>query len=358
MRSLRTRLIVTLLAATFAALGGAGIATYLQAKREIDALFDYQLKQLALSLRDQNFLAVPPSGSGPGEPDFDFVIQVWDRFGMRVYSSHPQRPAPQQVVLGLGTVHTDDGPWRAVGLRTADRVVQVAQPIAVRETLAARSALQTIAPLSALLPLLGLLIWLIVGRELAPLSRLTSGLRRQNSEHLAQLPVPGLPDEAVPLVQALNDLLGRVHQSREAQRAFVADAAHELRTPLTALRLQVQLAQRARDTDERARSLAELAAGVARASRTVEQLLALARAGPEAGPLALRPVPLAEIWRGAATECETLAAARGIDLGAETLDESVSVAGDADALRLLLSNLVSNAVQYTPRGGTVDLACG
>jgi two-component system OmpR family sensor kinase len=156
--------------------------------------------------------------------------------------------------------------------------------------------------------------------------------------------------EIEPLVLALNGLLGRLSGALEHERQFIADAAHELRTPLTALRLQLQLAERARDDEERARSHAALRDGIARAVRLVEQLLALARQDPDV-PVEARAVDLVPVARSALDGHAASAQARGLSLGLEAPDDPVCVRGDPASLRTLLDNLLDNAMRYTPSGG-------
>jgi two-component system OmpR family sensor kinase len=162
-----------------------------------------------------------------------------------------------------------------------------------------------------------------------------------------------LPDEVQPLVRALNDLLGRLRAALERERAFMADAAHELRTPLTALHLQMGMLARASSEAERDAAMTTLSAGVQRAIRLVEQMLALARQEPRPGRHTA-PVRLDELAREIVAELVPLADAGRIDLGIAA-SQPVTVAGETDALRTLLRNLIDNAVRYTPAGGRVDV---
>jgi two-component system OmpR family sensor kinase len=162
-----------------------------------------------------------------------------------------------------------------------------------------------------------------------------------------------LPDEVQPLVLALNDLLGRLRAALERERAFMADAAHELRTPLTALYLQTGMLARASSEAEREAAMSTLAAGVQRAIRLVEQMLALARQEPRADSQPV-PVRLDELAREIVAELVPLADAGRIDLGIAAA-QPATLAADPDALRTLLRNLIDNAVRYTPAGGRVDV---
>ena len=256
---------------------------------------------------------------------------------------------------GFATVATRDGPWRVYSVLAAGELVQVAQPLSVRDELAASLALRTIVPWLVAMPLVALLLWFAIARALAPLDRVAAAVSRRNPRELAPLAATGWPREVEPLVEALNALLGRLDAALAAQRTFVADAAHELRTPLTAVHLQAQLAARATGEAERGAALAAMKGGLARATRLAEQLLALARAD-DAPAAPARTVDLAVIARGVVAEQAAVAAARDVDLGlVATLDHPVAVSGDAAALTTLLSNLVDNAVRYTPAGGEVDV---
>lgn len=354
MTSIRKQLLVGLLGAVLVAGLIAAWGVYQRAYDELSELLDYQLKQMALSLRDQSL--VPFAGGQPGrEEGFDFAIQIWSEDGIRMYFSRPHSGLPNRARLGYATVETSEGDWRVFSIQQRGQILQVAQPMAVRQRLAAAAALRTLGPFLILLPALGLLIWFIVGRGLTPLVAVAGAVKARTPAALHPLPEESLPGEIQPLVTALNDLLARLGRALEAQREFVADAAHELRTPLTALRLQVQLAERAREPEERASAFAALKQGLERATHLVEQLLTLARQEPEAADQPFAPVQLGELVHEVVSGLEALAAAKSIDLGV-TRNEAGAVRGAREGLRALLVNLVDNAIRYTPAGGRVDVA--
>jgi two-component system OmpR family sensor kinase len=353
-RSIRTRLLVWLISGVVLFGITGGWVVYRNALAEADQFFDYQLRQSALILRDEPVEYSLAPHIPENDASYDFVVQVFSLDGVRIYFSRPHSALPDITTLGFSTVETSEGRWRVYGTEAMTKVIQVAQPMRVREQQAVDLALKTLRPFALLLPALGFLIWLAVGRSLQPLQRLTSLVKARRVDALDPLPNARLPEEVQPLVDALNDLLVRLDAALSRERAFIADAAHELRTPLSALHLQMGTLARAQSDAERGDAMEKLSAGVQRAIRLVEQMLSLARQEPRA-ELRREQVPLADIAREVVAELVPFADAKRIDLGISNL-EPARVLGDPDALRIMTRNLVDNAVRYTPDGGRVDVA--
>ena len=350
MNSIRTRLLLALIVLVAVVSMLAAAVTYRRVLNETSQLFDYQLRQMALSLRGQISLA-PRIEVPPDQGDADFIIEIWDIFGSRVYLSRPGLPLINQVVLGYTDLNLRGAAWRAYGLQTTAGVIQIAQPIEVRETLARAAALRVAIPLILLLPILAAFAAWIVGRGLKPLGHLTAQIHHRDALTLQPLAGENLPTEIAPLARELNRLLARLETAFSLQRDFIADAAHELRSPLTALRLQLQLLDRAPDDGARSEARERLGAAVERAIHLVEQLLTLARSDPGQSAAA-GAVDLAAVAAAAVADTRALALTREIDLHLDTASP-VLVQGDADGLRTLARNLVDNAVRYTPPGGSV-----
>ena len=356
MTSIRARLLASILATlAFGALV-MGLAAYRNVLHEAEALFDYQLRQMALSLRDQGEIA-PAQVGALVDTEFDFVIQIWTVDGRAIYASRAYTELPARAVLGFADVAVGDKTWRAFSVATEDRVIQVAQPQQIRQRVAAQAALRSVWPLLAVAPLMAAAVWWFVALAFRPLQRVAGSVRTRDAQSLEALPLAGLPDEVRPLVQALNALLERLATSFNAQRAFVADAAHELRSPLTALRLQIGRLRRSPDDAARAAALDALAAGVERAVRLVEQLLTLARSEPGTPVAGREAIALGELVRQVVADTVPFAVSRGTELELAA-DDAVRVDGERTALAALVRNLADNAVRYSPPGSRVRLTVG
>jgi len=339
-------LLAALGAVTALAVSGA---TYVSVRAEADELFDYQLRQTALSLRDQGRIA-REEAAALADPSLDYLVQIWSVQGLEIYSSRPQgmtEALPARAVLGYSNLHLAGQDWRVFSAATPLRVVQVAQPLAVRQRLAAVAALRSVVPVAVALPLVAAAVWWLLGMSLAPLERVTRAAQAGGANALDPLPTAGLPGEIAPLVDAFNGLLGRLSSAFEAQRSFVADAAHELRSPLTALKLQLGLLRDSAPGEEQDAAITRLRGGIDRAVHLVEQLLALARAEPGAAAAAL-PLDLAELARQAIADVQPLADRAGVTVSL-TAPDPLPLTGDPQALRGALRNLIDNAVKYGAR---------
>lgn len=353
MASIRRDLLVSLIGAVLVAGAIAAFTVYYQARTQFGELLDYQLRQMALAVRDD---ALTPRGDIEPPPyGFDYAIQISSDDGVRLYYARSRVRLPPITRSGYDRIETAEGPWRVYTHQGGGLAVQVAQPMHVRNALAARAALRTLAPFVLLVPLLAALVWLSVTRGLRPLETLANAVNVRSARSLEPLPERGVPREVQPVVRSLNDLLARLSRALRAQRAFVADAAHELRSPLTALKLQLQLAGRAKTPEEREAALATTREGLERMARLVEQLLTLARTEETPAEPSPERVDLGALAAEMVGRHAALAEAKGIDLGLAHRDRALAVHAEHAALETVLSNLIDNALRYTPAGGRVDV---
>lgn len=284
--------------------------------------------------------------------------------GEHVFGNH-HLPAPpwapgKRPVFYDGIVDGDPVRLTAVAATSPAAVGDV---VIVAETLTKRSGIVTqilagILPIEiALLAIAGVLIWLAVTSALRRVNRLAVELAHIQTDDLRPLAeVDVLPAEIRPLAEALNGVMDRLAEARDAVRRFVANAAHQLRTPLAAMQIQVQRVLRETDADRRQEALTAVDKAMVRLTRVTQQLLTLARAEPGSGNGAnLQPVDLAALARQELEHWADAAVARGIDLGYDGPAIGPQILGDPQLLTDLVANLVDNAIRYSDANGQVTL---
>lgn len=289
------------------------------------------------------------------DPAPEMLIQVRDRAGELVYTSAPGLVIPPPAQPGYAETWLAGERWRSFLKREADTTVQVSQRVSPRERLARTAALEAAVPILVTIPLGWLLVGWGLGQMLNTLSRLAGAVAARGVESRRPIDLDGVPAEFSTLVEAMNALIDRWRLSLDQQRQFLSDAAHELRTPLTALRLQIDmLVTEKAGRPEIEAALPELARGAGRASALVDQLLRMARYESGEQPGDSRDVDMVDLVVGCMADFVALAESKGIDLGL-VCSEPAAVRGVERDLRLLVANLIENAVRYTPRGGVVDV---
>ncbi len=231
-------------------------------------------------------------------------------------------------------------------------LVQVAETLEKRSTLVGEITKGVMLPQFAMLPLSVLLIWLALARGIRPLNELEQRIRARKPDDLSPLDDHAVPQEVAPLVASVNDLLTRLQDSIATQKRFLADAAHQLKTPLAGLRMQADLAQReGSSADELKQSLKQIGRSSVRATHTVNQLLALARAESGGNMIVKAPCDLARLTMQVVQDWVPRALERKIDLGyegAQPGSAGVVLHGNAVLLTELVANLIDNAMLYTP----------
>ena len=358
--SLRTRLLSFLLLAILLTALIQALSAYQGALRQADAMFDDHLQQTARSLRG-GVLPGLPLAEGEDGSGFDLYVQIWGQDGTQIFRSS-RSALPPRAVLGFSDVEANSIRYRVYTLQTPVQTVQIAQDLSARTARARALALQTVLPFAWLTPLLMLAVWWIISRSLAPIERARRQVAGRAADDLSPLTDSGLPDEVRPLVDELNLLFGRVRSAFDAQKNFVADAAHELRSPLTALKLQAQALRRFdQEPMQREAGVTRLNQGIDRALRLVEQLLLLAReeAGAEPAGGDTGAVDLQSVVQLAIADVLPQAVRKRTDLGLTgKTPVLLEVSGQTESLRILLRNLLENAVKYTPPDGRVDVMLG
>jgi two-component system OmpR family sensor kinase len=356
--SLRFKLSLWLSIAIIAIAAAAGTFSFASALDEAHEMQDNQLSQTAFLISRLDALpSAPLAREKVGDDDFDARVVV--RFlsaegGMP--AAQPARPPVFSSLLsdGFQSVLVGSEHWRVFVKTNAKGVrVAVAQQTSVRDAAARKSALRTLMPILLLMPVLVLLVGIVVREMFKPMQSLADSLARRAEHDLGELDLAGLPSEVQPFVVQINELLGRTGRALSVQRRFIADAAHELRSPMTAMSLQAERLAGAQMPGEARVRLGALIAGLGRTRELLDQLLTLARI-QEGRVGAPHSVALDQVIREVLEDLVALAEDKEIDLG---------VVGAVDArveaqlidLKVLVKNLVDNAIRYTPHGGRVDI---
>ena len=203
-----------------------------------------------------------------------------------------------------------------------------------------------------LVPLALVLVWFGLAKGIAPLDELRQTIRSRKAHDLSPIDPGEAPEEIRPFIHSINDLMGRLSSSLRAQQRFVADAAHQMRTPLAGLKTQAEIALRQNDAKSIEQTMRQIAMGADRASRLINQLLALARADSDA-PASMQQLDLDLIAQEVTREWVPGAQAKHIDIGYESRFPPACIEGNRMLLRELLNNLIDNAIHYTGDGGKV-----
>ncbi|MFN9473824.1 sensor histidine kinase [Acidovorax sp.] len=232
-------------------------------------------------------------------------------------------------------------------------VVQVGEPSAYRDRLAREILQQTLLRQGALLATLLALVWLMATWAQQPLRAFARRLERRPADDLAPLQDPVALRELQPVVVAFNGLLARLHNAREQQRRFVADASHQLRTPLSVLQLQADAGLSGDIPHQEA--LASIAATSRRATRLAEQLLSLARAQQTESLAAVQndAFDLGELVSEIAIDLSPLIARKQLDFQLDA--RPFVMESQRWMVREILANLLRNAIEFTPGQGQLGV---
>lgn len=357
--SLQFRLSLWLAAAIVVIAALAGAWSFDSALADVHQAQDNQLRQTGFLISRLDTVPASPLLARERAGDVDFDARVVVRFlptPRNPQIANPGRPPVFAADLadGLQTVSVGPEQWR-VFVRTSPKGVRVAvgQQTTVRDAAARASAIRTLMPILFLAPVLLLLVAVLLRQMFKPFRTLAEQLARRHENDLGALSESGLPSEVWLFVAEINMLLERMRRSLAVQRRFIADAAHELRSPLTAMSLQAERLSAAEMPGEARIRLNALSAGLQRTRFLGEQLLTLAKAQQpslaETGKVSLR-----EVIRDVVEDLVPIAHNKRIDLG---------VIGETDAsiearfvdVKIMVKNLLDNAVRYTPDGGQVDV---
>lgn len=375
-RSLRRQLLHWLLALLLPLLAIGAINSYYRAYHFANLAYDRSLFRAALALADQVEVAhgvvmvdLPQKALDLLEYDKDDWIyyRVTDPHG-RTVTGQPDLPLPPELpAMGEHTYY--DAAFAGQSVRIAAfslplegtsaqgaALIQVAETRSKRDRLAEEIITAMMLPQLLIVFIAGLMIHYGVRRGLAPLDGLQHAIEQRSHRDLSSVAFEHTPREVQPLLHAMNDLLQRLRQAIALQQRFIADASHQLRTPLAGLQTQAEMALRESDPASVRHALEQIGTSTARLSHLVKQLLSLARVEPGSSREDhWQPLDLVTLARATTAEWVTAALAKRIDLGFEAASSPAIVSGDEVMLGEMLSNLLDNAIRYTPAGGEVTV---
>jgi two-component system sensor histidine kinase QseC len=373
--SLKKRLLVLALTTVVLVWVGAAAFVYFDAREELGEVLDAHLAQEAALLAVQASHELDEMGNEHTPLLHKYArqvaFQIWENGNLlRLHSANASQQHLANADHGFSDSAMDGHRWRVFSAwdESGKFLIHVAERADEREGLARDIAGNLLKPLLFSLPLLAMLLWVAVARGLHPLDRLAGEVGRRDPETLSPLDIEAAPHEVLPLIERLNRLFVRINDTIQRERRFTADAAHELRTPVAGIKAQAQVARAATVEAERIHALDNAILGCDRATHLIEQLLTLARVDAldvgEAGPCRLKEIAAGEIALIAPA-----ALAKGVHIelsegneisararhGEAEPSSNVSARGKPELLRILIRNLIDNAVRHTLSGTTVQV---
>jgi signal transduction histidine kinase len=373
--SLRRRLLWISSAALLAALLFGGLAMYTAANVEGDQMMDAALEHLGASvlafveeeLEEElsevtaGVHTLPLNIMTRPSAALLYRFQVWSQHGtllMRSYEAPNDRPLMPLHTLGFDTVRIGGEEYRAFALPAKNHayVIQVAENVDERWTQTAKLTVYYVGFLVVPLALVfgATMLWL--RRSLRAVDSLAEQLEQRRALDTTPVSVTDPPRELLPILRSVDGLIARVGHALSIERGFTAVAAHEMRTPLAGLRAHAQLATKATSKQVLNDALKSLMVGTDRATHLIDQLLDLARVDtmPKGQESLFEPVDLSDAYQGVMQELGPRGERKGIEFVARF--SGGEVLGHRFAVRVMLRNLIANAINYTPAGGKVEVA--
>jgi signal transduction histidine kinase len=332
------------------------VAVRTQVNRQQRELLDYQLEQVARAMLLSDLQDLQ---AWDDDPALHLDMQIWDRAGNRLYRSSAQiglgaDTSPGFSILPSGP-QADAVMLRVFTLNSPERTVQVMHSRELRKALTRDAELEVLVPTLLAMLIVAILVGTSIKKGLEPIRELDEELSRRDAASLEPISLAHAPAELARVVRTLNRLLQQLDASMQAHKRFIANAAHELRTPITALRLEVDNLAHGQDPAQVREAAVRLKMGVHRAQRLLQQMLTLARLEGHINPQPWITVDLMHLAQASMMDLSPLGSQRGVEFAFET-SGSTMVQGDPNELRLLLDNLLGNALKFSPNNATVDLS--
>lgn len=283
------------------------------------------------------------------------MFRAWVDGNIRFYSSTAFLSDVPRQKVGFTTLTYGGDEWRVYSLPIPNTsiVIELGEKIALRETLVSNILLNLFFPLLVLVPVIGFLIWLGINSGLRTIHGVVRQIRTRSPDDLSAIPVEDLPRDLLPLGRSINQLLEKLAQSLTLERRFSDLAAHQLRTPQASVKLLLQMLGNSDSERERQAIVADLVASNNHATHLIEQLLRLARVSHH--PLNPTSVMVYHLVASVLAEFGNIIMSRELDVVLEG-DETIEVKTDESLMRMMITNLLDNAIKYTPVGGKIRVS--
>jgi len=334
-----------------------GAAVRVQVHRQQGEMLDYQLEQVAraLILSDvQSSVMI-----WDDDPSLHLDVQVWGPQNNRLYRSSGQIELGSNTRPGfsaeLSGPQADAVMLRVFTLASPERTVQVMHSQALRDALSRDAELEVLLPTLLVMLIGAALVATTIRKGLAPIRELDDELSRRDPQSLTPVALPHAPAELASVIRTLNRLLQQLDTSLQGHKRFIANAAHELRTPITALSLEVNNLAPGQDPAQILATARRLKLGVQRTQHLLQQMLTLARLEGRTEPEPQIPVDLLSLVQEAMLGLSVMGSHRGIEFSVAS-SGATGVQGNPDDLRLLLDNLLVNALKFSPLNASVEVS--
>jgi two-component system, OmpR family, sensor histidine kinase QseC len=361
-RSIRLRLLLMISLSILLLWGATFGFTWWRTSRDINQVYDAELKLvgklLAVATKheleefDLDDYQVNLNDSGTA---FPLLIQVWSHEKKLVIRGPgaPEYPLTENAADGYSDSLFDGEGWRVYThtIEPHNYRIHVARAHAVGQAMVNSFVKDVVKPLLIILPLSGML-WFIIQRGFRPLYHVSHLIAERDYGYLNPVSIEKVPEEAAYLVEELNALLARLKISIERNNRFTADVAHELRTPIAGMLMQLQSSVTGRTDAERERGISQIEKGLKNLNRVVNQLLILASIEPEKIRKQFEVFDLVRVAEDVLSEISPMALSKNIDMEL-VAENQIMLDGNQKMVAIMLSNLVSNAIKFTPEGESI-----
>jgi two-component system OmpR family sensor kinase len=333
-----------------------GVTVRNQVHQQQTELLNYQLEQVARALILSDLPGTVQTWDD--DPALHLDVQIWDADDQLLYRSSDKVLVKRHTPPGLSSVRSgpqfDAVQVKVFTLSNQQRTVQVMHAQALRDALHLDTEMAVLIPALFIMLVGAILVGVTIRKALKPIRQLDEELGRRDASSLQAVVLDDAPAELLRVVNTLNRLLAQLDDSMQAHKRFISNAAHELRTPITAINLDVNNLLQGQDPAQIQSTTARLKTSVGRAQHLLLQMLTLARLEARTRARPLAPVDLQLLAQASMMGLSALASHRGIEFALQVNGCTV-VSADADEIRLLMDNLLGNALKFSPTNSVVEM---